>query len=100
MNKLLLLAMTGALVYLNLANPGRADHEAFLLAEAQARAPLAGEQSAALLEELDYSNFMICSATKTALDSKMVTFGYLNRVTLINEPWLAAITGRLQGASR
>ena len=96
-NKLILIAILGGLVYLNYTNPPRADHEALLLAELQALGPMSGEQSALAMKDLDYSNFMICSATKTALDSKLISFGYLRKVKVINESWLKTTARQLQG---
>jgi hypothetical protein len=93
--KLILFAIIGGLVYLNYTNPARTDHEGFLLAELQARGPVSEEQFARALKDIDYSNFMVCSATKTALDSKMISLGYLKRVKLVNDRWVSETAQKL-----
>jgi len=40
---------------------------------------------------------MVCSATKTTLDSKLISFGYLKEVKLINDQWISATAKKLQG---
>lgn len=96
MKKMLLLLLAGAVVYLNYSNPPRENHEAFLLDALQARTPLSEEQADKVLGDIDFSNFMICSVTKTSLDSKLITIGYLNRVTLYPGQWLEDTVTALQ----
>jgi hypothetical protein len=88
MKKLVLLIIVAGVVYLNYTNPSREDHEALLLSELQARGPVSEQQFAKALEGIDYSNFMVCSATKTALDSKVISFGYLKKVKLVSDQWI------------
>ena len=85
--KLLFFALIATLGYLNYTNPTRADHEALLLEELQQLGPISEEQFAAALTDIDYSNFMVCSATKTSLDSKMISLGYLKKVKIVNDVW-------------
>lgn len=96
--KLILFALIGGLVYLNYTNPTREDHEELLLAELQQFGPVSEEQFAAALTEIDYSNFMVCSATKTTLESKMISLGYLKKVKLVNDMWPRQTMQKLQGA--
>jgi len=85
--KLIFFALLGGLFYLNHTNPTREDHEALLLNELRKLGPVSEEQFATTLNEIDYSNFMVCSATKTTLDSKLISFGYLQKVKLVNDVW-------------
>jgi len=97
MKKLILLIIAAGLAYLNYTNPTREDHNALLLAELQAQGPVTEEQFAQAAKDLDYSNFMVCSATKTAMDSKMISLGYLKKVKLINDRWVNETVQKLQG---
>jgi len=97
MKKLLFLIIAGGLFYLNYTNPTREDHEEFLLAEMQALGPVSEEQFAQATKDIDFSNFMVCSATKTSLDSKMITLGYLKEVKLVNDKWIRETVQKLQG---
>ena len=97
MKKLLFLIIAGGLVYLNYTNPTREDHEELLLAEMQALGPVSEEQFAHALKDVDFSNFMVCSATKTTLDSRLISFGYLKEVRLVNDQWIRETVRNLQG---
>ena len=88
MKKLLFLIIAGGLVYLNYTNPQRADHEALLLAELRKNGPVSEEQFASVMKDVDFSNFMVCSATKTSVDSRIITYGYLKKTKLVNDQWL------------
>ena len=97
MKKLLFLIIVGGLVYLNYTNPTREDHEELLLAEMQALGPVSEDQFDQALKDVDFSNFMVCSATKTALGSKIITFGYLKKVKLVDNKWIRETAQKLQG---
>ena len=97
MKKLIFLILAAGLVYLNYTNPTREDHEELLLAELQAVGPVSDEQFETALKSVDYSNFMICSATKTTADSKMISLGYLKKTKLINDRWVKETMEKLQG---
>lgn len=94
--KLILFALIAALVYGNYTNPKREDHEALLLAELQKIGPVSEEQFVATLQDIDYSNFMVCSATKTSVDSKMITLGYLKKTKLVNDQWVKQTMQKIQ----
>ncbi len=94
--KLIFFAIIAGLVYLNYTNPKREDHEAVILAALQKSGPVSEEQFAAATKDIDYSNFMIGSATKTSVDSKMISYGYLKKVKLVNDEWLKQTTQKLQ----
>ena len=97
MKKLLFLIVAAGLVYLNYTNPTREDHEALLLAELQALGPVSEEQFAKAARNIDYSNFMVASATKTSADSKMISLGYLKKVKLVDDKWIKETARKLQG---
>ncbi len=94
--KLIFVAIIAGLVYLNYTNPKREDHEAVIRAALQKNGPVSDEQFDAVMKDVDYSNFMVCSATKTTLDSKMITYGYVKKTKLINEEWVKQVTQKLQ----
>lgn len=96
MKKLLFLIIAAGVVYLNYTNPTREEHEAFLLAEMKAMGPVSTEEFAQALKDVDFSNFMVCSATKTTLDSKMISLGYRKEVKLVNDQWVGAAMEKLK----
>jgi hypothetical protein len=96
--KLIFFAIIGGLVYLNYTNPKREDHEAVILAALQRSGPVSAEQFAAALKDVDFSNFMVCSATKTTLDNKVITFGYRKKVELKNDAWVRQTMQKLLGS--
>lgn len=95
--RLIFFIIIASLVYLNYTNPTREEHEALLLSELQAQGPVSEEQFAQVLPEIDFSNFMVCSATKTTLDSKMITLGYLKKTRLVNDQWITQTVQKFQG---
>ena len=94
--KLIFLIIVAGLVYLNYTNPPREGHEALILASLQKNGPVSQEQFAALMKDVDYSNFMVCSATKTMEDSKLITYGYLQKTKLVNDEWVKQSTQKIQ----
>lgn len=97
MKKLLFLIIAAGVVYLNYTNPTREDHEALLLVEMQALGPISEEQFDKATQKIDYSNFMIASATKTSADSKLISFGYLHKVKVVNDKWIKETMQKFQG---
>jgi hypothetical protein len=98
MKKLLFLIIVAGLVYLNYNNPQRADHEALLLAEMRKNGPVTEEQFTQVMKDVDFSNFMVCSATKTSEDSKFISFGYLKKTKVMNEKWLKDTAQKLRAS--
>ena len=96
MKKLLFLIIAAGVVYLNYNNPTREDHEAFLYNELSALGPLSDDQFARVLKEIDFSNFLVCSATKTTMDNKMITFGFRKEIQLKNPVWPGETMNKLQ----
>jgi len=91
LKKLLFLAVIAGLVYLNMTNPGRADHREKLLAELEKSGPVSARTKENIFRDLDFSNFLVCSTMKTIEDSKMITVGYRRNVELVNSEWLASV---------
>ena len=85
--KLIFLIIIGGLVYLNVTTPKQAEHEALLLEELQQFGPVSEALEERVFSQLDFSNFMVCSAIKTSEDSKMLTLGYLKKVKLVHTEW-------------
>lgn len=96
--KLILFALIAGLVYLNYTNPKREDHEALLLGTLQMSGPVSEEQFAQAIKDIDFSNFMVCSATKTSVDSKMITLGYLKKTKLVNDQWIKQTLQKIQSS--
>jgi hypothetical protein len=96
--KLILFALIAGLVYLNHTNPKREAHEALLLSTLQMSGPVSEEQFAQAIKDIDFSNFMVCSATKTSVDSKMITLGYLKKTKLVNDQWIKQTLRKSQNA--
>ncbi|NJC87206.1 MAG: hypothetical protein FIB02_01535 [Desulfuromonas sp.] len=96
--KLILLIIVAGIVYLNYTNPKREDHEAIIRAELEKNGPVSEEQFAAAMKDVDYSNFMVGSATKTTLDSKMITYGYMKKLKLVNGEWIKQTTQKIQNS--
>ncbi len=87
LKKIIFLAIIGGLVYLNVTNPKQADHEALLLQELQQFGPVPESAQEQIFGQLDFSNFMVCSAIKTSEDSKMLTLGYMKKVKVVHNDW-------------
>lgn len=88
MSRLFFFVVIAALVYLNYTNPKIEDHKTFLLTQLQQEYPIPAQMQEKLWNNVDYSNFLVCSFMKTKLDSKMISTGYLNKVKLINSKWV------------
>ena len=86
--KLIFLAFIAATVYLNYTNPKLADHQALLAEELQKTGYIPVEIQEKIFQNIDFSNFLVCSVTKTVDDSKMISLGYLKQVKLINKNWV------------
>lgn len=77
--------------YLNYTNPKIEDHKAFLLAQLQQSYPTPKAVQEKLWEDVDYSNFLVCSFMKTKESSQLISTGYLKKVKLVNTEWLKTI---------
>lgn len=94
--KLIFLVIIGGLVYLNVTTPKQAEHEALLLEELQQFGPVSETLEERIFAQLDYSNFLVCSAIKTSEDSKMLSLGYLKKVNLVHTEWAQAAYKKYQ----
>jgi hypothetical protein len=99
MKKIILLILIAAVVYLNYANPKLADHQAKMLSSLSAAGEIPEGVQDKIWQDVDFSNFLILSVTKTTLDSKMITIGYLGKVRLINEAWAEDTSKRYLSSS-
>ena len=97
LTRIVLFLLVVGLVYLNYTNPKIEDHQAFLLAELQQSYPVSEEMQEQIWREVDYSNFMVCSFTKTKdIGSTMISAGFLKKVKLIDDEWVNKIKVKLQ----
>jgi hypothetical protein len=94
--RMILFALIAGLVYLNYTTPAVEEHKTLLLAQLQQGYPLPAELQQKIWQDLDYSNFMVCSFMKTKEDSKMITSGYLKKVKIINSTWVKETREKLQ----
>lgn len=94
--RMILFALIAGLVYLNYTTPKVEDHKALLLAQLQQGYPLSAESQQRIWQDLDYSNFMICSFMKTKEGSKMISSGYLKKVKIISPGWVKETREKLQ----
>ena len=86
--KLIFLAFIAGIVYLNYTNPKLADHRALLAEELQTAGHVSAQMQEKIFQNIDFSNFLVCSVTKTVDDSKMISLGYMKKVKLVNQSWL------------
>lgn len=94
--KIVLLAIVVAIVYLNYTNPKPEAHRAVILAEMQKSGPVPQQLQEKIFRDIDFSNFMVCSAMKTIDESDMITLGYLKQVKLVNQEWAERIRKKYQ----
>ena len=95
--RIIFIALIAGLVYLNYTVPTFDDHKALVLAKLQTGYPLPAQQQERIWRDIDYSNFFVCSVMKTKEKSEMVSYGYLDHVTLINDKWLDQMRQQLTG---
>lgn len=96
MKKLIMFAIIGGLVYLNYVNPKLAAHQSALLDSLNQAGGVSEEFRDQVWRDVDFSNFIICSVTKTVLDSKMISIGYLNKVKVVNNQWAEEIVKKYE----
>ncbi|MCK4535596.1 MAG: hypothetical protein KAT93_01205 [Desulfuromonadales bacterium] len=94
--KIVFLAIVAGIVYLNYTNPKQADHEALLLAELQSSGAIPVELQEKIFRDIDFSNFLVCSAMKTSEESKMISLGYLKNVKMVNTSWAEDVRKKYQ----
>ena len=99
LKKFLFLAVIAALVYLNMTNPDRTEHREKLLTELEISGPVPQQMEEAILRNLDFSDFLICSTMKTIDNSQLVTLGYRRNVELVNPEWLASVREKPFGST-
>ncbi len=97
--KIILLALIAGIAYLNYTNPSEDDHRTLLLAELQKSGPVSAELQEKIFRDVDFSNFMVCSAMKSIEDSKMISLGYLKKVKGVNDQWALNIRKKYRASS-
>ena len=96
LTRIVIFLLIVGLVYLNYTNPKIEDHQTFLLAELQQSYPVPEEMQERLWEQIDYSNFMVCSFMKTREGSTMISYGFLKNVKLVDTEWVDKVKKTLQ----
>lgn len=99
MKKFILLILIAAVVYLNYTNPKLADHQIKMLNSLTTTGEIPEGVQAQIWQDINFSNFLVCSVTKTTLDSKIITIGYLGKVKVINGKWVEDTGKRHQSSS-
>ncbi|MDK2846739.1 MAG: hypothetical protein PWP34_92 [Desulfuromonadales bacterium] len=87
MKKFILLVMAAAIGYAAYTNPAFIDHQDAISSQLPGQQYYTEEQNAERFGDLDYSNFLIASATKDTINMTMVSYGFLGRVTVVDEDW-------------
>ena len=93
--RIIIFALIAGVVYLNYTVPKIEDHKAFLLEELQIGYALNEEQQEKLWKKVDYSNFFVCSFIKDTEKSTLISYGFLKKVKLANDQWLAAARAKI-----
>ena len=88
-SRIIIFVLILGVVYLNYTTPKIEDHKAFLLEKLQAGYALNEEQQERIWKKVDYSNFFICSFMKKTEGSVMISYGFLKKVKLANDKWIA-----------
>ena len=96
LTRIIVFLLIVGLGYLNYTTPKIEDHQAFLLAEIGQSYPVPEEMQERLWKKMDYSNFMVCSFMKTSVGSTMISYGYLNKVKLVDTEWVDKVKSELQ----
>lgn len=97
--RIVIFALIAGLVYLNYTTPKIEDHKAFLLEQMQTGYELPEDQQAVIWKKVDYSNFFVCSFMKTTESSVMISYGFLNKIKLANDNWVAETKASLEKRS-
>lgn len=87
MKKLLLLALIAAAGYAAYTNPGFGSHRQAIADQLPGQTYYTEEQEAERFRDLDYTNFLIGSATKDTEKMSLVSYGFLGRVSIVDENW-------------
>ncbi|HKJ04322.1 MAG TPA: hypothetical protein VJ974_01905 [Geopsychrobacteraceae bacterium] len=88
MKKLTLLVLIAACFYLNYTNPKLSVHQAELTARINAEEALPEDVYDQVWQEVDFSNLLLCSVTKTTVGSKLISIGCLGKIKVINGKWV------------
>ena len=85
--------------YIIYTTPKVEDHKAFLIAEIEQTYQMPEEMKERIWNDVDYSNFFVCSFMKTSTGSTMVTSGFLKKINLVDTQWVDKIKTELQRQS-
>lgn len=88
MKKLLMLIIAAGIGYAAYTNPDLQAHQSAISDMLQDPQYYTEEQDAERFGDLDFSNFLIASVTKDTVKMTMVSYGFLGRVSVVDESWL------------
>lgn len=94
--RIIIFALIAGLVYLNYTVPKVEDHQAALLEELQLGYSLPEAQQKRIWKNVDYSNFFVASFMKTTEGSTMISYGFLNKVRVVDQKWLEKSKKQIQ----
>jgi len=86
-NKLLLLVIAAGLGYAAHTNPDFSTHQNTISESLQDQQYYTEEQNAERFGDLDFTNFLVASVTKDTVKMSMVSYGFLGRVSIVDEDW-------------
>lgn len=88
MKKLVMLIIAAGLGYAAYTNPNFSAHQDAISEMLQDPQYYTEEQNTERFSDLDFSNFLVASVTKDTIKMTMVSYGFLGRVTVVDEAWL------------
>lgn len=87
MKKLVLLIIFAAIGYAAYTNPKFSAHKQAIKDQLPDQRYYTEEQEAERFGDLDYTNFLVASATKDTEKMTLVSYGFLGRVSIVDEDW-------------
>jgi hypothetical protein len=94
--KLILVILVVVIGIFNYMTPTFEDHQAVLFAKLEQGGVIPENLRDQIIRTVDYSNFFVCSAVKTAEGSRLVTVGILSKVDLKNDRWVSEIRSKFR----
>lgn len=88
MKKLLMLIIAAGVGYAAYTTPDFSAHKDAINDMLQDPQYYTEEQDAERFGDLDFSNFLVASVTKDTIKMTMVSYGFLGRVSVVDESWL------------
>ena len=87
MKTLLILAVIAFLGFLYYSNPSFQDHKSEIGSDLVESNTISDELDDPFWKDLDYTNFFICSTTKSTTSKTMVSVGFMWKVKVVDNEW-------------